>query len=156
MPCRARPTTDRRDGNPDAGRLWLAGATRLFALINQFPKCFRFPGGFVLAERQIAAEKKVIQCVFMQYSMNNDLAIPHFKIEAIIAGAVPVENTAFAFDFAKGMPSRQVGEGGFVDFEFVEKFQLGQGVELREFSGAEGVEDDLEHWCDEGDGGRIM
>ena len=66
----------------------------------------------------------------MQHSMNNDLAITHFKIEPIITGAVPVENTAFAFDFAKGMPSRQVGEGGFVDFEFVEKFQLGQGVEL--------------------------
>jgi hypothetical protein len=88
--------------------------------------------------------------------MNNDLAIPHFKIEAIITGAVPIEDTAFAFDFAKGMPCGQIGEGGFVDFEFVEKFQLGQGVELREFSGAEGVEDDLEHWDDEGDGGRMM
>ncbi|MGB3121207.1 MAG: hypothetical protein WBE58_20460 [Verrucomicrobiales bacterium] len=118
--------------------------TGLFAFLNQFPERFRLAELLIFGKRQFRPEQKILQCILVQYPMNNHRPVRDFKIDPQIFGPVAVQFAAFPFDLAKPFPIQFLKVLG-PDLEFRKHLKLRHGRELGDFCGADLVENDLKH-----------
>ena len=111
--------------------------------VNELPEAGISGKFLVFGARQLGAEGKILEGVFVEHPVNHQAGGFLFKVNPVIPGPIPVEGAIRALHFAEaiGMTGKKVrGQ----DVEFAEDLHLQGGGELADLRGASRAEDDLE------------
>ena len=103
---------------------------------------------FVFADGEAGAEKKILEGVFAEDSVDDESEVVPFKVNSIITDSEPVQGASFPFQLSEPF---QFGGHDFLGepAEFAEDGELQFLWHLGQFCCARGIEDDLEWPHDE-------
>lgn len=117
---------------------------RVPAFVDELPEVLRFREFLVFANRHLRAEEEVREGALGEHAVDDDRAVLHLEIEAMVLRAKAIELLAVALQLSKTFAIEGF-EVLFGNLELIEQFELLQGPELGDFGSADFVEDDLEH-----------
>ena len=80
-----------------------SNAAGVLAFFDQFPEDFGLANSLILCEREFAAIEKVLQGVFMEYPVDDHLALRDLEIKSQVLCTVTVEFLPTPLDHAVGL-----------------------------------------------------
>jgi len=117
----------------------------ILAFFNEFPEVFVLGEDLILAGiAKVGSEEEVGKGIFMEDAVDDDIVVGDLEIDAQVFGAEAEKGFAALIQTAE-LIAAGIFEVTGGDFEFGEQFELSQGIQLADFSGADLVEDNLEH-----------
>ena len=117
---------------------------RISSFVDELPEVLGIGEGFIFGEGELRAEEEIRECAFVKDTVDDDLFLGGFEVEAPVIRAKAVEFFSVTFDLSEAFII-EVLEIFFGDLEFIEEFKLFESAELRDFGSGDFVEDDLEH-----------
>src|SRR5208283_667190 len=118
-------------------------ALLLCTRLEQLPEFRVVLQKLVLGDRQFAAEEKVLQRILAEDAPHIDDVAVALEVDAVVLHAIPID----LFPGARELPKFLIILLEIVreQLEAVDNFQLQLARQFRQFLGAHGIEDDLQH-----------